>query len=890
MNNRIIIIDGNSLLNRAYYAMQRPMITKEGLYTQGVYGFLNMLQKIKRDYESGYIAVAFDRKAPTFRHLEFTEYKAGRKKMPPELAMQLPLLKDVLLAMNIRILEMDGFEADDIIGTVSKEAEQNGLVPLIITGDKDELQLASETTKVIITRKGISEFDIYDHDAMVETYGFTPAQFIDYKGLMGDPSDNIPGLPGVGEKTARKLVMEYGTIENLLEHLEEIQSPRLRQIIEENQQQARMSKRLATIVREVPIAVDFAEFLWEDPDQKKLVELYLKLEFNSFLKKLPQEGTATVEQPKSTDLPKAVERPHTADQPYTPDAQISFDSILPSGNIPGIDGFRQNVKNHGEVVIKVFTDGSHVQKPAIFGVALLTEENFYFVESAQVADLVALLTEKQIKLCGHDLKEDYYALFWYGMSSFQTAYDTAIAQYLLDSSRSNYSLKVLGQEYCREDLDESGDFFAGGLSWCNLVRKIRIMQEPRVAEEGMKQIFEDVELPLIEPMAYLEYVGFAIDAKELKKTGTYINSKIEEITAQIYSLSGETFNINSPAQLGPVLFDKLGLPAGKKTKTGYSTNAEVLENLKDQHDIIPLILEYRMLTKLRGTYIDGLLPLIHEDGKIHAHFNQTVAATGRISSNEPNLQNIPIRQEPGRSLRKAFIPSSKDYILMGADYSQIELRILAHLSQDQALIDAFNTGEDIHKMTAALVLGVPEDQITIADRTKAKAVNFGVIYGMSGFGLSSELNISRKEAEAYIKEYFAKHQKVKDFMDSLVASAKELGYVTTILGRKRYIPEITASNYMVRQLGERLAMNSPIQGSAADIIKIAMLRVYESLRERKLKTRLILQVHDELILEVHRDEVEEATKILKDGMEHAVKLDVKVEAALHQGENWYDLK
>jgi DNA polymerase I len=901
MNNRIIIIDGNSLLNRAYYAMQRPMITKEGLYTQGVYGFLNMLQKIKRDYESGYIAVAFDRKAPTFRHLEFSEYKAGRKKMPPELAMQLPLLKDVLLAMNIRILEMDGFEADDIIGTVSKEAEQNGLIPLIITGDKDELQLASETTKVIITRKGISEFDIYDHDAMVETYGFTPSQFIDYKGLMGDPSDNIPGLPGVGEKTARKLVMEYGTIENMLDHVEEIESPRLRQIIEDNQQQARMSKRLATIVREVPIDVDFDDYLWEAPDQKKLVELYLKLEFNSFLKKLPQEQKpdADIEAPitnteaskTTTEALKTNKALKTSESKINvPDAQITFDSILSSENVPGFELFQKHATSQSEAVIKVFTDGSHVQVPTVFGIALLTDEMYYFIEPARIKELVDVLSDKEIKLVGHDLKEDYYALFWYGMTAFHTRYDTAIAQYLLDSSRSNYSLKVLGQEYCRMDLEESDNLVASGLSWCNLIRLIREMQEPKIAEEGMTDIFVDVELPLIEPMAYLEYVGFAIDSKELKKTGLYINNKIEEITTKIYELSGETFNINSPAQLGPILFDKLGLPVGKKTKTGYSTNAEVLENIREQHDIVPLILEYRMLTKLRGTYIDGLLPLIHEDGKIHAHFNQTVAATGRISSNEPNLQNIPIRQEPGRSIRKAFIPSSKDFILMGADYSQIELRILAHLSQDPALIDAFNSGEDIHKITASRVLGVPEDEITIADRTKAKAVNFGVIYGMSGFGLSSELNIPRKEAEAYIKAYFTKHQKVKEFMDSLVASAKELGYVTTILGRKRYIPEITASNYMVRQLGERLAMNSPIQGSAADIIKIAMLRVYDALREANLKSRLILQVHDELILEVHREEVAEATKILQDGMENALKLDVKVEAALHQGENWYDLK
>jgi DNA polymerase I len=892
MNNRIIIIDGNSLLNRAYYAMQRPMITKDGLYTQGVYGFLNMLQKIKRDYESGYIAVAFDRKAPTFRHLEFEDYKAGRKKMPPELAMQLPLLKEVLEAMKIQTLEIDGFEADDIIGTVCREAEENNLIPLIITGDKDELQLASKKTKVIITRKGISEFDIYDHDAMIETYGFTPTQFIDYKGLMGDPSDNIPGLPGVGEKTARKLVMEYGTIENLLEHVEEIENKRLRQIIEDNQQQARMSKRLATIVKEVPIEVNFSDYVWEEPDQQKLVELFLKLEFNSFLKKFTTDGAPLSKKPVAQAA---------GSQDQAPDDQITFDSMdntvdninQTSDEVPkpfGLEEFEKRIQSGAEVAIKVFSDGSHIAVPTIFGTAILSNDAYYFIAPEATQDLVRVLSDKRIQLLGHDLKEDYYSLFWNGMTHFTTRYDTAIAQYLLDSSRSNYSIKVLAQEYCRKNLIESEDLVASGYSWCRLVIMIQEIQEPKIQSGGMTQIFEEVELPLIEPMAYLEYIGFAIDANELRTTGASINQKIQELTKTIYDLAGETFNINSPAQLGPILFDKLGLPTGKKTKTGYSTNAEVLENLKDQHEIITLIIEYRMLTKLRGTYIDGLLPLIHMDGKIHAHFNQTVAATGRISSNEPNLQNIPIRQEPGRSIRKAFVPSSPDYILMGADYSQIELRILAHLSQDPALIEAFNSGEDIHKITAARVLGIPENEITIADRTKAKAVNFGVIYGMSAFGLSSELNISRKEAETYIKEYFAKHEKVKEFMDALVASAKELGYVTTILGRKRFIPEISASNYMVRQLGERLAMNSPIQGSAADIIKIAMLRVYQSLRDGNYKSRLILQVHDELILEVHRDEISEATHILKDGMENAIKLDVKVDAALHQGQNWYDLK
>ncbi len=898
MNNRIIIIDGNSLLNRAYYAMQRPMITKEGLYTQGVYGFLNMLQKIKRDYDSSYIAVAFDRKAPTFRHLEYEEYKAGRKKMPPELAMQLPLLKEVLDAMKIKMLEIDGFEADDIIGTISREAEEKGLEPLIITGDKDELQLASKKTKVIITKKGISEFEIQDRNSMIETYGFPPENFIDYKGLMGDSSDNIPGLPGVGEKTARKLIIQYGTVENLIDHVEEIENQRLRQIIEDNQQIALMSKRLATIVREVPIEMDFDQYLWETPDYKKLIELYLKLEFNSLIKKLPQSQStqgrpsAAKDGPEDTKLSTSDETQITFETvESSQDVETQGASVAIAMSIPlGLEDLREQLVENSDITIKVFHDGNHKAPPMVQGVGMITSGNYYFIESGSIHQLVQLLIAKKVWYCGHDLKEDYYALFCLGIRQFQTKYDTAVAQYLLDSSRSNYSLKVLGQEYCRMDFIESEELPIRGYSWCHLVQQIQKVQSLRINEENMEKVYREVELPLIEPMAFLEFTGFKLDAKTLMVTGEGIRTKIEEITQTIYEMAGETFNINSPSQLGPILFDKLGLPTGKKTKTGYSTNAEVLDNLKDKHEIIPLILEYRMLTKLKGTYIDGLLPLIHQDGKIHAHFNQTVASTGRISSNEPNLQNIPIRQEPGRSIRKAFVPSSDDFVLLGADYSQIELRILAHLSGDPALIEAFNTGEDIHKLTAARVLGVPEDQITIADRTKAKAVNFGVIYGMSAFGLSSELNISRKEADQYIKAYFEKHTKVKEYMDGQVASAKELGYATTIFGRKRFIPEITASNFMVRQLGERLAMNSPIQGSAADIIKIAMIRVYEALRDGHFKSRLILQVHDELILEVYKEELPIVTKILKDGMEHAVTLDVKVDAAFHQGKNWYDLK
>jgi DNA polymerase-1 len=879
MKERIVIIDGNSLINRAYYAMQRPMITKEGLYTQGVYGFLNILAKIGKDYEAGYIAVAFDRKAPTFRHLEYDGYKAGRKKMPPELAMQLPILKDALDAMRIKVLEIDGYEADDIIGTVARQAEAEGLEPLVITGDKDELQLATDKTKVLITKKGISEFEIFDREAMVREYGFPPEHFIDYKGLMGDPSDNIPGLPGVGDKTARKLVAEYHTVENLLEQADGIQNARLREIIEQNGQTARMSKRLATIVTDVPIHVDFSEFHWEEPDYPALVELYLKLEFNSLLKKLPAA-------PKGGEPRLEAETGQLALDLWP----LAEDAPEVSGEILDFGALSRDLHEGMELTLKVFHDDNHKDTPRLDGASVLLGDRCYFIRAEEMRGFAELLKSRNPGIGGHSLKEDYFALFHLGVDRFRTLYDTAVAQYLLDSSRSSYPLKVLAQEYCRQDLLEGEDLPEAGRSHCTLAARVWKAQSVKIREEGMETVLRDVELPLIEPMAFMEYNGFRVDHGILEKTGEEIAARIDALRDRIIGLAGVEFNINSPSQLGPVLFERLGLPAGKKTKTGYSTGAEILESLRDRHEIIPLILEYRMLTKLRGTYIEGLMPLIHRDGKIHAHFNQTVAATGRISSNEPNLQNIPIRQEPGRSLRKAFIPSSPDFVLLGADYSQIELRILAHLSGDPALIDAFNSGADIHRNTAARVLGIPEDQISQSDRSKAKAVNFGVIYGMSSFGLSSELNITRKEAEAYINEYFKKHEAVKDYLDSQVDFARKHGYAVTMMGRRRYIPEITASNYMVRQLGERLAMNSPIQGSAADIIKLAMIRIYRELRDGGYRSRLLLQVHDELILETHREELPKVEELLRSAMEDAVSLDVKVEAALATGEDWYDLK
>ena len=884
MEKTIVIIDGNSLINRAYYAMQRPMITKDGIYTQGIYGFINMLTKIKSDYEPEYMTVAFDLKAPTFRHLEYKDYKAGRKKMPPELAMQMPLMKDVLRAMNITILEEEGFEADDIIGTVAREAEESGLEPLIITGDKDALQLATDKTKVLITRKGISQFDLFDKNQMIETYGFTPQQFIDYKGLMGDTSDNIPGVPGVGEKTAQKLILEFGSMDNIIANTDKISAKKLREKIEENVQLAVMSKRLATINVYVPLEIDFEDFRMVEPDYDKLIEIYTKLEFNSFLKKMDISAVKEAASDKMTDTSE-VDVCVISDR----ETVLTMDLKAP-------------------ITLKVIGDNNHKGIPEIFGICVMSSDNKMFYISGQNTDAVRGLTEyinnTKPQLQGHDIKNDYYMLMHYGLKECSTYFDTAVGQYVLDSSRSNYELKTMAYEYFRENIqnekelmEQTGqlDMFTDpseiykdyGLKWCAAVNSLTPLMKNKIKEAGLETVAYEVEMPLIEVMASMEYEGVSVDETELTSLGSVIKSRIDEMTSQIHEYAGEEFNINSPKQLGVILFEKMGLTAGKKTKSGYSTSADILEKIADEHPIVPLILE---LTKLNSTYIEGLLPLITREKKIHAHFNQTVTTTGRISCTEPNLQNIPIRQEFGRQIRKAFVPSGKGNMLVGADYSQIELRVLAHMAEDKVLIDAFNNGEDIHRSTAANVLGVKPEDITVEERSRAKAVNFGVIYGMSSFGLSTELKITRKDAENYIKTYFDKHTAVKSFMDGQVEFCKDNGFVTTMFGRKRYINEITASNFMTRQMGERLAMNSPIQGSAADIIKIAMIKVYNALKEAGLKSRLILQVHDELIINTYNDEQAAVEHLLVENMESAVEMKTKLVADLNNGGSWYELK
>ncbi|MBQ3123145.1 MAG: DNA polymerase I [Firmicutes bacterium] len=899
-NGRIVIIDGNSLINRAYYAMQRPMMTKEGLYTQGVYGFLNMLAKIRKDYEPEYLAVTFDRKAPTFRHLEYEDYKAGRKKMPPELAMQMPLLKEVLAAMNIKMLEIDGYEADDIIGTIAVKAEKEGLAPLIITGDKDELQLATDVTKILITKKGISEFDIYDRNAMIEKYGFTPQQFIDFKGLMGDQSDNIPGLPGVGEKTATKLLLEYGSVENIIASLDDMPASKLKDKIAENAHLAVMSKKLATIFTEVPLPIDFEEFREVEPDYDALIDVYTKLEFNSFLKNL-----------------KKPEKEKNETESITEDSISQNIEIIKVKSDDVLSNVLSDIKESKNIVIKTLSDNNHRSLPQVYGMMIMTTKKAYYFDGAEgglILSVLKFIANEKIQITGHELQKDYFALLsLYGKdiaadeSYFNTSFDTEIASYLLDSSRSSYSITLLAFEYLHEEIEEDSKFIASNaqldmftdrsdiysaycFKWCCIVKRLASIIKDKIREEELERVLYEVELPLIEVLASMEKEGFGVDREALVSAGKEISERIKSLSEEIYRLSGEEFNINSPAQLGVVLFEKLGLPAGKKTKTGYSTNAEVLEKLRDQHPVINLILEYRMLSKLNGTYIDGLIPLIADDNKIHAHFKQTVTATGRISCTEPNLQNIPVRQEEGRNLRKAFVPGSDGWSLVGADYSQIELRVLADMSNDEKLIESFNNGEDIHRTTAAKVFDIPAEEVTSAERSAAKAVNFGVIYGMSSFGLSTEINVTRKEAETYINEYFKRFPAVKEFMDRQIALCRMYGYVETMMGRKRYIKEINASQYMVRQLGERLAMNTPIQGSAADIIKLAMIKVYRKLREEKLEARLILQVHDELIIETPENEKEHVSELLKECMENIMDLEVKFTVGLNTGYNWYELK
>ncbi|QZY56578.1 DNA polymerase I [Crassaminicella profunda] len=884
-DKKIIIIDGNSLINRTFYALP-DLTTKEGIHTNAVYGFVNVLYRIFEDYSPEYITVAFDKKAPTFRHKEYDDYKAGRKKMPSELAQQMPIVKEVLDAFKIHRVEIEGFEADDLIGTIAKFCENENVYPFIITGDRDALQLASDKTKVLITKKGISELEEYSEKEVLEKYGVTPKEFIDLKGLMGDKSDNIPGVPGIGEKTGAKLIKEFKSIENLLNNIDKVSRSKLREKLEEYREQAVLSKRLATIITDVPVEMSLEEFKMEKPDIEKLWSLFKRLEFRKLMEKIkPKEEKREKKDIKTTII-------HSMEE---------------------LRALKEIIIEKGELCFKIFSDTIDLRNDQIIGIHMMIEEENYFIDTKDNTELLELLKDvfedRNIKKYGHQIKKDMITLKQHDIALNNIYFDAAIALYLIEPTRKSYEISDIAYDYLNENILSEEDLLGKGkkridfyevskeklveygFCFCDTVLKVKEILIEKLEEYDLEKLYYEVEMPLIEVLADMEFEGFMVDKEKLDELGKTLDDRINHLTREIFHEAGEEFNINSTKQLGVILFDKLELPPIKKTKTGYSTNVEVLEKLYNKHNIIPKIIEYRQMVKLKSTYVDGLIGVINQvTKKIHSSFNQTVTATGRISSTEPNLQNIPIKLDVGREIRKVFVPTNEEFLLLDADYSQIELRVLAHISKDHNLIEAFRKEQDIHASTASKVFNIPIDEVSSLQRSRAKAVNFGIVYGISDYGLSENLHITKKEAQKYIDEYFNKYTGVKEYMENIVMEGKEKGYVTTLLNRRRDIPELKAKNYNVRSFGERTAMNTPIQGSAADIIKIAMLRVYHELKNRKLKSKLILQVHDELIVEAHKDELDEVKNILKEQMESAIHLEVSLKVDMNVGNSWYETK
>ena len=882
MENTLIIIDGNSIINRAFYALP-DMSNSDGLKTNAIFGFVRMMFKIIEDYQPTHMSVAFDKKAPTFRHKQYADYKAGRKKMPDELGQQLEPLKELLDKFNINRLELAGYEADDIIGTVAKLGEENNFKVYIVTGDKDAIQLASHKTTTLITKKGVGEVEEYNYDSVVERYEMTPTQFIDLKGLMGDKSDNIPGVPGVGEKTGIKLLKQYSTIENLIEHTDELKGS-IKKKIEENKELALMSKELATIITNVPLDIKLEDLEYGDYNKDDVIEKFKEFGFTSLISKLLEmDGGET---------------------------SIKEEVNLKVQHLDNVEDFIEKAKENKKVIIDVIgREGNILDKKVINVFLSLDGEEIYYINEDELSKIESLLSDSEIKKHGYDLKEDYILLKPYEIELNVMDFDITIAEYLIDSkSSTSYECSAIAMKYLTRKIKSKEDLLGKGAKAkkfdeiefdelsayigdiLNTVNGVYPKMEENLKETEMDGLFYHVEMPLVEVLGSMEYIGMKVDKDQLNELKEKFTTIINELENEIFELAGEPFNINSPKQLGVVLFEKLGLPVIKKTKTGYSTNAEVLEKLRDKHEIIDKITEYRQIVKLNSTYVEGLLKIINpKTGRIHSSFNQTITTTGRISSTEPNMQNIPVKTEMGRDIRKVFV-ADDNCKLVDADYSQVELRVLAHMSGDENMIDAFKHGEDIHSKTASQIFDVDIKDVTSKQRIEAKAINFGIIYGKTDFGLSQDLNIPVPTAKAYIESYFSKYPKIKEFMDNAVETATETGYATTILNRRRYIPEIKASNFIVRNQGKRFAMNAPIQGSAADIIKVAMVNVYNKLKENEMKSKLILQVHDELIVEAVDEELELAEKIVREEMENAQSMDVKLDVDLNTGNSWYETK
>ena len=876
MGEKIVLIDGHSILNRAFYGVP-DLTNSEGLHTNAVYGFLNIMFKILEEEKPDYLAVAFDLKAPTFRHKMYAEYKGTRKPMPQELHQQVPVIQDMLRAMEIPLLMLEGYEADDLLGTVSKRMEQEGLEVCVVSGDRDLLQLATEHIMIRIpkTKRTGTEIENYHTADVLEKYQVTPLQIIDLKALMGDASDNIPGIPGVGEKTATKIIAAYGSIENAYAHVEEIKPNKAKESLREHYALAQLSKELATINIEAPLEFELEEASMGVLYTEEAFELCKRLEFKNMLSRFECQGPVNRVSEnfrKVSDLAEAEKIFETAAKA----AHVGFELILAGKRVRGC-------------------------------ALCFSEEDIYFIPAegfisgAYLCGKIDMLLNETAAASTLDLKAQ---LPFFANHAREKLYDLALAAYLLNPLKDKYTYEDVAKEHMsmmipsQEELLGRKGFegaedekavsdcacYIGYVAWAAL----EPMQK-KLLDTGMDTLFREIEMPLVYTLHDMEREGIRVEAAALKQYGEQLIGRIGELETEIYAMAGETFNINSPKQLGVILFEKLKLPYGKKTKTGYSTAADVLEKLADEAPVVSRILEYRQLTKLKSTYADGLANYIAEDGRIHSTFKQTITATGRISSTEPNLQNIPIRMELGRLIRKVFIPKD-GYVFVDADYSQIELRVLAAISGDETLIHAYREAQDIHRITASQVFHIPFDEVTDLRRRNAKAVNFGIVYGISSFGLSQDLSITRKEAAQYIEKYFETYPGIKKFLDDTVENAKKEGYVTTLFGRRRPMPELKAGNFMQRSFGERVAMNAPIQGTAADIIKIAMIRVNDRLKAENLKSRLILQVHDELLIEAEESETDEVKRILLEEMQGAAELSVKLEIDMHTGKSWYEAK
>ena len=861
----LMVIDGSSLMHRAFYAL--PLLTtSNGQYSNAVYGFATMLTKLLAEFKPEAMVVAFDKSRVTFRNKVYKDYKAQRKPTPRELSEQFPLVYELLDAFGITVLEQDGYEADDIIGTLAVSACKEDYEVLIVTGDKDALQLINKHTKVLLTRKGITEMDIYDEAAFHDKYGVQPRQLIDIKGLMGDSSDNIPGVPGVGEKTTCKLIDQFGTVENLLQNIALVSGNKLKEKLRDNSQLATLSKQLATICLEVPLTVDFADMAIT-PDSNKMRAFLIKMEFKSLLAKL--EGVT-----------------ENGDQGQA--AQMPVPELKGVNTLPEIISVVNEITAAAKMYFYPSLSGE-VPAVTLEGLAVSLSNKTVYIsrDCAGWEKVLALFTNDNIVKITHDAKPIYHALFSLNRDLSGMIFDTLIAEYLLNPTASAYQLTDLSPKYLQQTVNFTNKEGKIAAAWsANLLSALYPVMKEKLEVLGLAALYYRVELPLVKVLARMEWYGITVDLNHLHAMNQEITSRVNELLQDIYRVAGESFNVNSPKQLGVILFEKLGLPVIKKTKTGYSTNAEVLEKLKGRHEIIDKLLEYRLLSKLKSTYLDGLAAITKPSGRVHTSFNQAVTVTGRLSSSEPNLQNIPIRTEVGKKIRELFVPGSKWQYIMSADYSQIELRILAHLSEDKNLLEAFTHNQDIHTRTASEVFGVAMDEVTSEMRTRAKAVNFGIVYGISDYGLSRDLDISRAEAAQYIESYFAKYSGVKKCIDQLIVMARQSGIAKTMLGRIRQVPDINSANFNRRSFAERTAMNTPIQGTAADIIKKAMIDVNKALVQEKLNSRLLLQVHDELIFEVTAEEKEKMAQLVKAAMENAVKLKVPLVVEVKFGANW----